>query len=178
MTTFNIIAGIASILGLIGTAIGFVSWLLERRARRQLEAEAKRKAWSQISKVTGLMTDLEKDLGKREGYDSILQAEGKLSFMLRDLIKDVCSAEAPVSVETIKAWRTVGKLASDWQERLALSLLLTDEIEPAGLQSLGQKYQNADELPEAHPCHAPLATDETNGGGPNPPMEPTGSARG
>jgi len=154
MDTFNIIAGICSIIGLAGSIVGFFSWFSEREKRRKLEMEAKRKVWSDISKVTGLMSDLEKDLADKGSRNGVLQAVGKLSFMLRDLLKEVSLLEKQFTLKDIIQWRNIGKLASDWQEKIALMLLSTDEIDDELLDEEFKKFRDWDALPETSPAYA------------------------
>lgn len=68
---------------LLVAALGLLPYFLERRRRRRLEDDQRRRVWAEISKVRGLMSDIEKDSSPGAGA---LQAAGKLSNTLRDLI--------------------------------------------------------------------------------------------
>jgi hypothetical protein len=154
--TFSAVAGIASIVGLLGTAVGLVAFLFERRSRQNLEREHQVLVWSNISKITGLMSDLEKDAAMSTEpvgtarCPGTLQAIGKLTFMLRDSLREAVLAEKDFSLETIANWRTVGKLASDWQERLARTLLTSNQLGVGAAAS--NAFRNWDALEQDHPA--------------------------
>lgn len=134
-----------------------VAWYWERRTRRRLESERQRRIWSDISKIRGLMVDLEKDELPDAHGEGRLQAVGKLTMILRDLIREASLAEKNYTPETIARWRAVGKLGSDWQEHLALMLLSTQEIGDTQkcFEELRDKYGSTEELPDNHPMQAP-----------------------
>ena len=148
------VAAIATVLGFVSSS---AAWLWERRNRRRLETENQRRIWSEISKVRGIMSDLEKDEGSGPYAVGRLQAVGKLTIMLRDLLREASLAEKSFDLDTIESWRAVGKLASDWQEQMALMLLPTDKINRHVADVLRPKYGSADELPIGHSMQAPVA---------------------
>lgn len=145
---------LAACAGAIGAVVAGLSWFFERKTRRRLELENKRRIWTDISKVRGLMTDLEKDAEKFDAEPGRMQAIGKLSFMMRDLIRDACMAEKQMSIDTVRRWRRVGKLGSDWQEQLALNVLQAEEIDPSIAAELPLSYGGVDELSESNPANA------------------------
>ena len=46
---------------LLAATLGLLPYLMERRRRRQLEDNQRRRVWADVSKVRGLMADVEKD---------------------------------------------------------------------------------------------------------------------
>ncbi len=136
---------------LLVAALGLLPYFLERRRRRRLEDDQRRRVWAEISKVRGLMSDIEKDSSPGAGA---LQAAGKLSNTLRDLIHEACKMEPKLSLATVRKWRATGRLASDWQEHLALQMLHAEEVPRGDEDGLMRTYGNADELPAEHPMSA------------------------
>ena len=148
----DFISLISNSFGIIASVLAIGSWLWERTLRRRIEAEGKRRIWAEISKVRGLMADMEKDeLDPSKGIGR-QQAVGKLTFMLRDLLREACIAEKNISVDKILLWRKVGKIGSDWQEQIALNLLLTEEISEVEADKIASKFAHWDELPDDHTC--------------------------
>lgn len=145
-------AQIAAILTLF---VAIIPWRIERRIRKKTERESRRQLWSNISKVRGLMVDLER--GDAEGVN---MATGKLSFMMRDLIYEACRTEPHLTAKTIQRWRGIGKLGSDWQEHLALMTLQSDEIDDDSIDGLSEKYRNMSVLPPGHPMRTPWLPSE------------------
>jgi len=102
------------------------------------------------------MSDLEKDDEKAHLSPGINQAVGKLTFMYRDLLREALTLEKKPCIETIHNWRKVGKLGSDWQQQMALSMLLSEEIEVQKIELIEGDYGKADELPTSHAHSANL----------------------
>jgi hypothetical protein len=142
------------VAALVAGLLGLVPWWLERGRRSRLENEIRRRTWSDISKIRGLMLDLEKDHEAGLGGANALQAEGKLTIMLRDLLREACNNEPELSLATVRKWRASGKLGSDWQQELVLVLLHADEMSDAELKALGSRYGDIDELPDGHAMKA------------------------
>ncbi|WLE98128.1 MAG: hypothetical protein QTN59_04670 [Candidatus Electrothrix communis] len=144
---FSIIAGAASVLS-------FAAFLYEKLARRQAKLEETRRIWSEISKVKGIMGDVEKDIHSTGSSKRALQAHGALAILLRDLLKEAAQREKRFSLSTIRQWRGTGKLSSDWQEKLALTLLLTEEIDDEELKNEDfSKHRDADAVPTDSPVY-------------------------
>ena len=80
--------------------LGLLPYLLERRRRRRLEDDQRRRVWAEISKVRGLMADIESDPNAGPGA---LQAIGKLSNALRDLIHEACRMEPTLDLATVRS---------------------------------------------------------------------------
>jgi len=141
----------SSLISILVAIVSAVSWGVERRKRTSERRERQRQLWSNLSKVKGLMADLEK-LPADDGLDfGRHQAVGKLTFMFRDLAHEVLSLEADPTEKTIRAWRHVGKIGSDWQEQCFLNLLLSEEITA---KDSSFSASDADELPANHPMSA------------------------
>ncbi len=136
---------------LLVAALGLLPYFLERRRRRRLEDDQRRRVWVEISKVRGLMADIEKDASPGAGT---LQAAGKLSNALRDLIHEACTMEPKLDLSTVRKWRATGRLASDWQENLALQMLHAEEVPQSDAERLMTAHSDADDLPAAHPMSA------------------------
>lgn len=156
MTAFSSADVSTIIAAIVAGMLGLVPWWLERDRRNKLVDEMRRRIWSDISKVRGLMIDLEKDHDAGLGGPSALQAEGKLTIMLRDLLREACNNEPNLSLSTVRKWRACGKLGSDWQQELVLMLLHADEMGDEELTALGSRYGALDELPEGHAMKARL----------------------
>ena len=148
-------ASTATVIAAILTGLlGLLPFFLERKKRVDTEKAFRRRVWNDISKVRGLMTDLEKDASAGVSGPGSHQAVGKLSIMLRDLLREACVAEDTMSVEVVRKWRATGKLASDWQEQLVLMMLESEEISEQDIVELTEKFGSVEELPEDHSMRA------------------------
>ena len=136
---------------LLVAVLGLLPYFFERRRRRRLEDDQRRRVWAEISNVRGLMADIEKDASAGPGA---LQAIGKLSNALRDLIHEACRMEPKLDLATVRKWRATGRLASDWQEQLALQMLHAEEVPRDDVDRLMKMHGSADELPADHPMSA------------------------
>ncbi|WP_419843045.1 hypothetical protein [Candidatus Poriferisodalis sp.] len=145
-------SGVADIwVPLLAAALGLVPYVLERRHRRRLEDDQRRRVWADISRIRGLMSDIERDSTPGPGA---LQAAGKLSDALRGLIHEACRLERRLDVATVRKWRATGRLASDWQEQLAMQMLHAEEVPQGDVDRLMKAHGNTDELPAEHPMSA------------------------
>lgn len=146
------IADLADIwVPLLAASLGLLPYFMERHRRQRIEDHQRRRAWAEISKVRGLMSDVEQD---GEPGPGALQAIGKLSIMLRDLLQEACALEPKLDYAVVQKWRASGRLASDWQERLVLELLHEDEIPAEAVDRLRTLHSDGDELPAEHPMSA------------------------
>ena len=136
---------------LLVAALGLLPYFIERRRRRRLEDNRRRRVWAEISKVRGLMSDIERDPDPGPGA---LQAAGKFSNTLRDLIHEACTLEPKLDVDTVRKWRATGRLASDWQEQIAMQMLHPEEIRVDEIDVLMSTHGDGDELPAEHPMSA------------------------
>src|ERR1039458_7791898 len=91
----------------------------------RLKVEKKLKVWTQISSTKAMMRLLE--------AEKIETSYGLICEQFRDWLREAVLLESDFSVETIKLWRRVGKLSSDWQEYEA-----TQQIGRAHVQRGGQ----------------------------------------
>jgi len=143
---------VAALVSMVVAAVSFFSWLVERFNRIQDRSERLRQIWNNLSKVRGLMSDLEKT-PDANGFDhGKHQAVGKLTFMFRDLVNEAMSLESNPSLETIQKWRKVGKIGSDWQESCFINCLLTGEL--TSIDVAKDKLSTSDELPKEHAMSA------------------------
>lgn len=136
---------------LLAASLGMLPYFLERHRRQRIEDNQRRRAWAEISKIQGLMSDIERD---GEPGSGALQAIGKLSIILRDLLHEACTLEPKLNYAVVQKWRASGRLASDWQEQLVVQLLHDDEIPATAVDRLRALYGDGDELAEAHPMSA------------------------
>lgn len=143
---------VSAAISILVAAISTASFVTEKRKRKSEIKEHQRQIWNNISKVRGLMSDLEKQLSQ-DGVDyGKHQAVGKLTFMFRDLAAQAISIEENPTIDTIKAWRNAGKIASDWQEACFINCLLTNELlKPDQTTNI---VCRSDELPPDHPISA------------------------
>ncbi|MCZ4291942.1 hypothetical protein [Hoeflea alexandrii] len=139
----EIAAQVATIFALFLAIIGFFK---ERRIRKELQYRAKVLVWSDIAKIRGLMTDLEKPCD--EGFDyGKHQAVGKLTSMYRDKIRQVYELSPNVTPNDIQLWRKSGKIASDWQEGCFWEVFPQGNLDSVATYN---KFSAVDELPETH----------------------------
>ena len=129
-------ASLATILSL------FVATVQSVRVRR-MQIERQRHLWALIASSKALMRHLERQ--------DIHQAYGLASEYFRQLLRDASILEKDFDIDTIKAWRSVGKLSSDWQERQAFMLLSTEEILKSKDKDLPPILANFDNPEPGHP---------------------------
>lgn len=151
MDIFNLLAGACSI-------ISIVLWYVERKKRYEVEREEKRRIWSEICKVKALMGGLERgcdNIDDNSIQKGVLQVHGKLAFMLRDLFREAVNKERILSLETVRLWRKVGKISSDWQERIVLNLMLSEDIRMSETidKEILNKYSDWDTIDREHPLN-------------------------
>lgn len=144
------LATVAQASTVVSLAMALVTLAMERRRRQRLEADRRRQTWATISKVVGLMTDLE-----RKDDTGVKMAIGKLSFMMRDLIRDACSEEPTMDINKVREWRELGKLSSDWHEYLAIMCLQGDELTGERASELKNHFSNISALPTDHEMSTP-----------------------
>lgn len=135
-------------LGSIASIIGVIIYFFQRKHIRSLEKQNERNIWKQIAASKALMRHLERE--------DIHQAYGLACEQFRDLIKEASLIERNFDIRTIKLWRKVGKLSSDWQERQSLMLLSTKDISKGVMINEGElnienEVAKYDDTPEGHP---------------------------
>lgn len=146
--SFLTIEQTSAIVSIVVAFATFLGWIMERMRRVSDRKERMRQVWNNISKVRGLMSDLEKEGDVTRFDHGKHQAVGKLTFMFRDLVNEAISLEDRPSLEIIKKWRQAGKIASDWQESCFVNCLLTSEL--SDLKLANTTLQQMDELPATH----------------------------
>lgn len=154
----------SALVSILVALASFFSWVIERIRRINDRNEHARQVWNNISKVRGLMADLEKE-PSTSGFDhGKHQAVGKLTFMFRDLANEAISLEKRPSLKTINRWRNAGKIASDWQETCFVNCLLTSELSDEA--TANKLLQNKDELPPDHSMSAATKNKQSAGAAP------------
>ena len=128
---------ILSALGSLASVIGIAVAIIQTKKLRTLKLENKRKTWSQISTTKAIMEDLE--------HQDSLQALGKIFEQYRFLLREAVMQEDKFTIKTIKLWRKTGKLSSLWQERQALHLIQTCEINEKEVEQLEKEFMLWDE---------------------------------
>ena len=152
---YSHIASLASILSLL-------AYFFERFLRKTAEKNETQRIWSEISKIKGIMVDVERDIQANTISSGALQAHGALTMLFRDLLKEAVQREKKFSIHTITIWRKTGKLSSDWQEKLALTLLHTDQIRLSESDDIDlEKHQSADAVPHDSPVYHVLSTNKS-----------------
>lgn len=119
----DIILAILSVLGFVIAIYQTYIAIVQTRKSQKLEKQRELNLWNQIASMKAMMRHLERK--------DVHQAYGLVCEQFRNLLKQAAFEEKDFNVKTIKLWRRVGKLSSDWQERQALMLLDTKGIEEA-----------------------------------------------
>jgi len=139
-------AWLGVIIGIISITISLIYIYIQNKKLKHIELERERKIWSQISTTKSLMEDLENN--------DPTQAIGKVFEQFRFLLKEAVLLEKNYSLKTVKKWRAVGKLSSLWQERQAIQLLRTREIDLEESKELNEAHilwdENAEQSPYNH----------------------------
>jgi hypothetical protein len=121
----NLLTFIASFASILSVPVAIVQTIRVRRLR----VEKQRKVWTQISSIKALMRLME--------TEKVQTAYGLIGEQFRDCLREAALLEDDFTVRTIKMWRRVGKLSSDWQEYQAAQLLGSSEIEASnGLEEI------------------------------------------
>lgn len=116
MDVYQIIGIVSSIATIISVPIA----IIQTFRNRKLKSESKRRIWAQIETIKAIMRCLD--------HREIDFTYGLANEQFRLLLTEASLLEKNYSLETIKKWRKIGKLSSDWQERNALMLLETEMI--------------------------------------------------
>ena len=111
---------LASIGGLL---FGWIqNWRLERVKRR-----ANTDIWQALTTTRAIMAKLEAT-GKLKTDPATAEVYGKVTELFRHLLRTAVLDEKHYSEETIRNWRSAGKLSSGWQEDQARQFLDTAAI--------------------------------------------------
>ena len=127
----------------LATIISLFVAIVQSIRVRSLQIERQRHLWALIASSKALMRHLERQ--------DIHQAYGLASEYFRQLLRDASLLEKNFNIETIKAWRSVGKLSSDWQERQAFMLLSTEDILKSKDKDVPANLANFDNPEPGHP---------------------------
>lgn len=135
-------------IGTMASVVSLLVALFQTIRVRNLQIERQRRLWTQIASNKAMMRHLERQ--------DVNQAYGLVCEQFRDLLREASILENEFSPETIRLWRYVGKLSSDWQERQALMLLPTPAIERLltknqELPKMEQEVSHFDDPPPDHP---------------------------
>ena len=127
-------------IGIFGALIGWLYQLKRASDNRQMEL---RGLWEDISVIKAVMGEIETSdsKAKKMPYE-IYQAHGELAILFRSVLTRIISKEPNMSLKTINKWRKVGKLGSDWQQKCAMIILLSDELTEKELDEMDEKYSN------------------------------------
>lgn len=143
---------IIAYIGFIGALVG---WLYQWKKNRDSRKQELRSIWDNISVIKAAMSEIESAESKcRSGEletcsdlpHEIHQAHTQLADLFRNTLTRVISREGKVTLITIKKWRKSGKLSSDWQQKCAMTILLTEELTNKELNDLDEKYSTWDAI--------------------------------
>ena len=145
----------ADIVGYIGFFIALVGWIYQWRKRQDDKKQELRSIWENISIIKTIMAEIEsgeEQLGKNKAKDckdlphEVYQAHAELAILLKNTFARAIAREKNVTLKTIIKWRKSGKLSSDWQQKCAMDILLTDELIEDELENLDEKYSTWDAI--------------------------------
>jgi len=120
----NSIGFIIGIIGSIASIVSIPMAIYQGLELARIKKEKRRKIWTQINIAKSVLRRLEQG--------SIERTYQAASDMYRFLLQEAVLLEEKYEFETIKKWKTVGKISSEWQEFHALSLLNTAEMPDDG----------------------------------------------
>jgi hypothetical protein len=149
MVSWSVIENAAQLATVLAFLLTLNGLRRERRERKNLERKAQILVWSDIAKLRGLMTDLEKNVGE-DGLDfGKHQAVGKLTSMYRDKIRQVYELSPTIAPSDVQAWRKSGKIASNWQEACFWEAFPQDSLKAHDITE-PSLFSSLDELPDTH----------------------------
>ena len=137
----------SDIIGYLGFFGALIGWLYQwKRASDNKQIEL-RGLWEDLSVIKAVMGEIEQadSKTKRMPYE-IYQAHGELAILFRSVLTRIISKEPKMTLETINKWRKVGKLGSDWQQKCAMAILLSDELTKKELDEIDEKYSTWEQL--------------------------------
>jgi hypothetical protein len=115
------------VAGTIASLAGLLLAAIQTIRLRDLKRRTTADIWQAIGEDLSLISNLEKSklLGQNEGVSAAYKGATNL---YRHLLRLAILEEHPFNEETIKKWRSAGKLASDWQAAQARRFLETKDI--------------------------------------------------
>ena len=133
-------ADIAGYIAFVGALLGwFYQWKKSHDDRKQ----ELRVIWDNISTVKAIMEEVESSILRNSSGEvrfEIYQAHAQLAVLFRNLLARAIAREGKVTLKTISKWRKAGKLGSDWQQKCAMTLLFSEELEGRELEELDERY--------------------------------------
>lgn len=146
---------LASYATITSTIIAVFGWVNEYQKRKRDQLLDRRRVWASISVIKGIVSDIQVALKADPDNQACHQAHGALDDLFRELLREAISKEDKFSIKTIKIWRRSGKLSSDWQERIAFTLLDTKEMRNSEIETIPEIFMNWDQLESDHPASSP-----------------------
>jgi len=137
----------SDIIGYIGFLGALIGWLYQWKKASDSKQLELRGLWEDLSVIKAVMGEIETadTMAKRMPHD-IYQAHGELAILFRSVLTRIISKEPKVTLETIEKWRKVGKLGSDWQQKCAMAVLLSEELTQKELDKIDEKYSTWEQL--------------------------------
>jgi len=130
----------SDIIGYIGFFGALIGWLYQWKRSADNKQLELRGLWEDISVIKEVMGEIEKadSKAKKMPYE-VYQAHAELSILFRSVLTRIISKEPKMTLETIEKWRKVGKLGSDWQQKCAMAILLSNELTKKELDLIDEK---------------------------------------
>jgi hypothetical protein len=134
----HILSLVASSATVLSTAIAVIQTI----GKRKLKRDFRRETWLSIATTQAMLSSIDQKL-----FDEVYMG---LSNQFRSLLLQAISLESKFTPDIIKAWRRVGKLTSDWQEKQARVLLDTRGLVKFKTGETDAKFSNWDQLEPRH----------------------------
>lgn len=145
----------SDIVGYIGFVGALLGWLYQLKRNQYEKHQELRGLWDNISAIKAAMGKIERAESKNKKLPhEIYQSHSVLSVLFRNLLTRVITREDNVTLETISKWRKTGKLGSDWQQKCAMTILLTDELTEKELSELDEKFSQWETIFTASPLNS------------------------
>lgn len=126
MNVTEFLAYSGSIASLAGLLLAAAQTVRLRDLKRRTRADA----WNAIGTLLSLIDNLDQPKLRQENKGVAYAYKGATD-LYRHLLKMAILEESSFNEETIKRWRSTGKLASNWQVLQARRLLETRHIKPS-----------------------------------------------
>ena len=135
----------ADIFGYIAFFGALIGWLFQWKKNNDNKKQEIRMLWDSISTIKSAMEEIESAILRNKEVKfpyEIYQTHAQLAVLFRNTLTRAISREGKVTLKTIKKWRKCGKLASDWQQKCAMTILFTEELSNKDLDDLDEKYSS------------------------------------
>lgn len=145
----------SDIIGYIGFLAALLGWVHQWRKSRDDKRQELRNLWGNISVIKAVMGEIEsaeeryRNNATKDCKDlphEIFQAHAELAVLFRSTLARAMTIEGNITLKTVVKWRKSGKLGSDWQQKCAMTILLTDELIDEELENLDEKYSTWDAI--------------------------------